>query len=296
MQSVGSGDSKRFDQGVAPCLGLLAVRRLSAIVSTGISRASPIACVSGAFIIATSLIPLRAADIVSMSEAQARCSTAKVVLGYADLPDESDTCRVVAFRRVSGVSPAVFYQLQAFLQAGQTPETQQLDTGLEVGGPDNDGAGVALFVSDRAGKLTLIGSWSGQEVVVEEPVAARTSQGPILVVPNSQMVSSHPMNDLAFRAVKGKWTLMTDEWSRQIHIPHGVEQWHGNMMDWQALKAYGAFWKPKDAECCPTGGSYTAELRLQGSGIELKSVRYARHGLPDFGMPKVGQPIPAATH
>jgi hypothetical protein len=52
------------------------------------------------------------------------------------------------------------------------------------------------------------------------------------------------------------------------------------LVDWPTLRAYGALWKADDAECYPTGGSYIAQLRLDGSRLSLRSVRYSRHDLP----------------
>jgi hypothetical protein len=94
------------------------------------------------------------------------------------------------------------------------------------------------------------------------------------------MVSSSPNDDAVFRAISGKWVQVKDDWSTEIDIPQGLDQRHGSARDWPTLRAYGALWKPDDDECCPTGGSYIAQLRLDGSKLRLGSVRYSRHDLP----------------
>ena len=195
---------------------------------------------------------------------------------WGDL-DGNDTCRVVAFGVVRGSTPPIYYQLQAYLSDGQKPETEQVQGSFIVGGPLNDGAGVVLLVATPGGTtLTKLKGWSGGDAVITAPRLVRTPQGAILVVEMGADVSSSPNDDAIFRVTNGRWTEVTDDWSAKIEIPVGVEQWHGNAMDWPTLRAFGALWKPHDPQCCPTGGSYIAQLRLEGNHLRLASVRISR--------------------
>ncbi len=199
---------------------------------------------------------------------------------WTDL-DDGDICKVVAFELVHGSSPPVYYQLQVYLTKGETPETERVGGHLIAGGPENDGAGVALLVPSHGGTtLTTLKGWNGGGGVITAPAIVATPQGQILVVEMSADVSSNPTDDAAFRAIDGKWVEMTDEWSYKIDIPEGLTQRHGNAMDWPTLRAYGAFWKSGDADCCPTGGAYIAQLQLDGATLRLRSIRYSRHDLP----------------
>ena len=102
-----------------------------------------------------------------------------------------DVCRVVAFGQHA--APKLFYQIQAFLAAGENPEVQQLSAGISIGGPDNDGAGLALLVPLPDGKnLTVLLGWSGAGAVVETPRVVQTRRGPILIASMAAMVTSHP--------------------------------------------------------------------------------------------------------
>lgn len=98
------------------------------------------------------------------------------------------------------------------------------------------------------------------------------SQGSILIIGNSERVSSYPTNALVFRAITGKWTLVANEWSGQVRVPNGLDQRNGNAMDWPTLRAFGTFWKPDDAQCCPTG-AYIAKLWLDGSLLRIRPLR-----------------------
>jgi hypothetical protein len=198
---------------------------------------------------------------------------------WIDLQD-GDICRVVGFGTVVGATPPIYYQLQAYLTQDQTPETETVEGDFIIGGPLNDGAGVVLLalVPGNASLMPLRG-WSGGGAVITAPRVVRTKQGPIVVLKMSGDVSSNPTYDATFRYVGGKWTRVTDNWSGQIKLPKGVGQRHGNSMDWPTLRAFGALWRQSDAECCPTGGSYIAQLRLDGSHLRLVSVHFSHEDL-----------------
>jgi len=195
---------------------------------------------------------------------------------WTDLPD-GDKCRVVEFGAVVGVKSPIYYQLQVYLSQDQAPEAEQSNEGLIVGGPLNDGAGVVLLAPVSS---TPLGAWSGGGAVITAPRVVQTTQGPILIIAMSADISSNPNHDAVFRYIAGKWTLMTDDWSKQVKVPQGMDQRHGNAMDWKTLRAFGAFWLPNDLEYDPTGGSYIAQLPLDGSHLSLSSIFYSRNNLP----------------
>lgn len=209
--------------------------------------------------IATAAASMARAETISLALGPKACLAAPGTQeDWSDLQD-GDTCRVVEFGAIRGATPPVYYQLQAYLAQGQTPESEQDDGKVIEGGPLNDGAGVVLLTpvpGDSA--LIPLAAWSGEDAVITAPRLVRTKQGRIIVLGMSADTSSASNDDVLFRYVGGKWTIVTDDWSGKIKIPKGVEQRHGNAMDWPTLRAFGALWKQDDAECCPTGGSYIA--------------------------------------
>ncbi len=208
-----------------------------------------------------------AADTLPLVDGPKRCAAAPRQRGmWQDLADD-DVCRVVAFGRVPGAAPSMFYQLQAYL----APNTA---------GPEGAGA-VLLLPSPDGRTLMTLGGWSGSGATVERPRIVRTRQGRILVLPMSATVSSHPTDDVVLRVVGRRWVqVSTHDWWEGVHNPSGAEQRNGNAMDWPTLRAYGAFWRQADSECCPTGGSYVARLRLDGTRLRLAAIRYSRGDLP----------------
>jgi hypothetical protein len=257
--------------GGEPCLdsAMIKGRRFKPLSIAAVSCAAALACTDA-----------KAAAITETHAARHCVDVQGTRDEWTDL-DEGDTCKVVAFELVRGSSPPVYYQLQVYLTKGQTPETERVRGRLIAGGPENDGAGVALLMPAHGGRtLTTLQGWKGGGGVITAPAVVRTPQGPILVVEMSADLSSNPTDDVAFRSINGKWVEMTDAWSQEVDIPEGLNQRHGNAMDWPTLRAYGALWKVDDAECCPTGGSYIAQLQLDGSTLRLGSIRYSRRDLP----------------
>lgn len=220
-----------------------------------------------------------AASTIAVAEAPRRC-VAVDPIDLDEAPDPADTCRVVAFGRVKGAMPPLLYQLQVWLGDGQAAQTQRIAAGLQVGGPSSNGAGAAVLRPAGKGLLRLVAGAAGRSAVITEPRLVRTAQVPIVVVPAGATISMHPNLDLVFRVVGGRWTEVAGAWMEHVRTPHGVAQRHGNVVDWLRLRAFGAFWKPPDAECCPTGGSYVARLRLDGRHLVLDSIRYYRGDLP----------------
>lgn len=225
-------------------------------------------------------LPPAAATTIAVAEAPLRC-VAVGALGFDDVPDPANRCEVVAFGRVRGTVPPLSYQLQAWPAGGQAPPSQRGAAGLQVGGPPSNGTGVALL-TPTAGKglLRLVAGGAGRSAVIAEPRLVRTTQGPLVVIQAGATMSMHPNFDQALRLIGGRWTKVTDGWSGHIRIPKGVAQWHDSAIDWRRLRAFGGLWKPDDAACCPTGGSYIAHLRLDGRRLVLGSIQYYRGSLP----------------
>ncbi len=177
-------------------------------------------------------------------------------------------CRVVAFRVVPGTRATLFYQRQAYDLPEKNTDTASTGTGI-------------VLVAKMSGHSAFrrVAGWAGSNAWIGRPRQVRTRQGSIVVIPMSAQASIHPTYDAVLRVVGRKWTSVpTDQW--QVTIPRGLEQRHGNAMDWPHLRAFGAMWKPGDPECCPSGGTYIAQLRLDHATLRVASVRYSRHELP----------------
>lgn len=225
-------------------------------------------------------LPPAAATTIAVAEAPLRC-VAVGAIDFDDAPEPANRCEVVAFGRVRGAIPPLLYQLQAWPAHGQAPPSQRGAAGLQVGGPPSNGTGVALL-TPAAGKglLRLVAGGAGRSAVITEPRLVRTAQGPLVVIQAGATMSMHPNFDRALRLIGGRWTEVTDGWSGHVKMPKGVAQWHDSAIDWRRLRAFGGLWKPDDAACCPTGGSYIAHLRLDGRRLVLDSIRYSRGSLP----------------
>ena len=202
-----------------------------------------------------------------------QCLEAPGRIGFDEAPDETARCVVLSFGPVVGSRPPLVAQIQAYVLPGEaTPAAgEPADTLL------THAQGIVLLQPGRAG---MVGGWSGAEAVISAPAVVQTRQGPILVVKIGASISMHPTDDLVFRAEGGVWRQMGAAWQGGIKAYPATTQQHGSVMDWPRLRAFGAFWKPGDPGCCPTGGSYVARLRLDGGHIRLASVHRSRGMLP----------------
>ena len=204
-------------------------------------------------------------------------------INYDGDPDPADSCVVTAFKAIPHSEPQLFYQQQAFLspeQAKAKPQPQAL-----LADPlSTDGAGMAVLQEQADERLTVITSMSGQDAYFDPPPHLQaTPQGPILLVPASAIVSSAPDLGVEMRRIGGRWITIVDAWSATVakRLPKDVAQWKGGLMDWPHLRASSALWRAADTDCCPTGGSYTAQLRLDGSRLVLVSLEISKRGLPE---------------
>ncbi len=223
-----------------------------------------------------------AAPAITMATARSICVPTNSI-NYDDDPDPADSCVVTAFKAIPHSNPRLFYQQQAFLtpeQARAKPQPQAL-----LADPlSTDGAGMAVLQEQAAGRLTVIASMSGQDAYFDPPPhLQQTPQGPILLVPASAMVTSAPDLGVQMRRIGGRWTTIINAWSAIVakRLPKDVAQWKGGLMDWRRLRASSGLWRDSDGNCCPTGGSYTAQLRFNGSRLELVWLKVSKQGLPE---------------
>ena len=233
---------------------------------------------TGVLQIAGFLTASAGAATLSAADGPECCAAApRQQLMWQDLAD-GDVCLVTAFGRVTRAAPAIFYQLQSYRLHEGAPDGGTASSGVDAGGSHEDGQGAVLFSPSRDGRtLTTIGGWSGNAALVYAPEIVRTSQGTLLVLRMSATVSAHPTDDVVFRVLAGRWVQVSaNGWWKGVHAPKGLSQRNGNAMDWPTLRAYGAFWREADAQCCPTGGSYIAQLRLDGTQLRLAAIRYSR--------------------
>lgn len=146
--------------------------------------------------------------------------------GGADgAPDPADRCEVVAFGRVKGTVPPLFYRLQALPADGQIPLPRRGAAGFQLGGPPPNGTGVALPAPmARTGSLRLVAGGAGRSTVIKEPRLVRTVQEPLVVIQAGATMSMHPNFDQALCLLGGIWARVTDNWPGRIRIPKGVAQ------------------------------------------------------------------------
>ena len=223
------------------------------------------------------------APVITLATAASVC-VPTTSMDYDGDPDPGDRCVVVGFQPIAHTTPRLFYQRQAYLTAAQAqahPNPQALlDDPMST-----DGNGMAVLQAAPGGNtLTTIIGMSGTDAYFDPPPhLQRTPQGPVLLVPASAVASSAPDLSVALRRSRNRWTAIDEVWFAALakRLPKDVAQWKGGLMDWQHLRARSALWHQNDANCCPTGGSYTAQLRLNGNRLELVWLRISKMGLPE---------------
>jgi len=75
-----------------------------------------------------------------------------------------------------------------------------------------------------------------------------------------------------FRRVDGRWVEVDNTtWVGELagHLPKGLAAWKGIWPDYQRMHASTGLYRPKDANCCATGGTAEIELALQGERIVI---------------------------
>jgi hypothetical protein len=68
-------------------------------------------------------------------------------------------------------------------------------------------------------------------------------------------------------------------------LPPGFQVWKGVSVDPATLTASSDLWRENDANCCPTGGRFDAELVLNGERLVVDVVRYTGDGAAASGDP-----------
>ena len=142
--------------------------------------------------------------------------------------------------------------------------------------------GVALF--RRAGDRWAL-DWTESPIdytiaEYQEPVLVER-QDTILLIPVSVFGTGFYREDRFFLKRDTAWIAIDAEsWVEDLkrRVPAGLEIWKGLAIDPASMTVTTDFWRPGDANCCPTGGSATAQLELRGTRFEVRSVSYTPPG------------------
>lgn len=131
-----------------------------------------------------------------------------------------------------------------------------------------------VVLRDDGGRLKPV-IWNFEGDIPGKPEVVATPAGPLLVVPSTHGGTGAFNAELVFRPVQGGWRdLEIDAWRAAFdkQLPEGLGVWKGVQYDWSKLDLDTALWKSEDANCCPTGGSASAKLTVQGDQLALKSM------------------------
>lgn len=77
----------------------------------------------------------------------------------------------------------------------------------------------------------------------------------------------------------GRWSRLTaDSWVSDLgkRLPRGLRITHGIYPDFATMTAKSDLWRADDPNCCPTGGTVSIRLRLEGDRIVLDHFTIAR--------------------
>ena len=136
--------------------------------------------------------------------------------------------------------------------------------------------GVALFSVAANGATTR---WyersddAGDEFL--PPVIHATAQGTVLDLPiRMQGTGNYNDSDLFVRQ-GDRWVAVdTTTWLDELNtrLPKDRSPWKGIWPDWQTFSAITPLYHQKDANCCPSAGTATIGLRLDGARIAIRSL------------------------
>lgn len=109
----------------------------------------------------------------------------------------------------------------------------------------------------------------------QPPVIRRTTQGTVLDLPvRMQGTGNYNDSDLFVRQ-GDRWVAVdTTTWLDDLNrrLPKDRAPWKGIWPDWDTFTAITPLYHQKDANCCPSAGSATIGLRLDGSRIVIRSL------------------------
>ncbi|MEO8672997.1 MAG: lysozyme inhibitor LprI family protein [Tahibacter sp.] len=137
-------------------------------------------------------------------------------------------------------------------------------------------SGIALF-SASDGKVSRWRTHYGNSVnSYAAPVIHSTPQGTLLEIPIAVSGTGYFNESELFVRQDHRWIPVdTSPWAQDLRnrLPEGREAWKGIWPDWNTLSAQTPLWKPGDANCCPSAGSASIQLRLSGTRLEIESLQ-----------------------
>lgn len=109
-----------------------------------------------------------------------------------------------------------------------------------------------------------------------DPPTIFSSGGAVYVSAVGQRAGSGSGNaDLLLRLDGDRWSdIETESWQEAlaVQLPDGLTVSRGVTYDWPELMATSPLWRDADALCCPSGGTATMDLAVQGSAVTLAAL------------------------
>jgi hypothetical protein len=196
-------------------------------------------------------------------------------------------CRVLELGELGTVGETQFYYglyRLKLMHPDFSPDTLEMDsynrpplnqTGVAIFRFKGDGS-AALDWKDTADYVEFL-SWFEKPEIVEAPF------GPVLSIPERISGTGAANDDKYFRWVDGRWRLLdTTSWTAALRdsLPEGYHLWKGLYIDIRSLSVESGVWKDGDANCCPTGGTVQAQLRLEGDALTIDRLEHRKPPQP----------------
>ena len=177
--------------------------------------------------------------------------------------EQDETCKV---EEAGTVDDGLSYQLQSY-QSGDL----------------RSAGGIVVLTSAGAGRLHPV-TWDAVDSAhFSAPDFVNSPQGPLLELPGNIEGTGDFNAGTLYHKVDGQWREVdARSWLKTLgtRLPKGLEVWKGVYPDWKKMTAETPLWRPRDGNCCPTGGSAYVTLELRGDAIVLIGLRVSDKPLP----------------
>ncbi|WP_270938866.1 hypothetical protein, partial [Falsiroseomonas oryzae] len=146
----------------------------------------------------------------------------------------------------------------------------------QLGFTERDGvrAGIVLLAEARGGWRLLGWSFEGHRYDAPRIVEG---EGPrLLHLPGLGGGSGTANADLFYRLGAEGWQeVEAESWREALpaHLPPGLEVWQAVTYDAAEMTARTPLWRESDGNCCPSGGSASFDLRIEGNAVVLAAVQ-----------------------
>jgi hypothetical protein len=143
--------------------------------------------------------------------------------------------------------------------------------------------GLAVFVGSRGGTTArLLFERATRDIgtlYYQPPQIIRVGKDTVLHLAIAVDGTGHFNQSEYFLRNNGTWAPMeTQRWRNDVgrRVPPGLGIWKGVWPDLDTMTAVANLYKPKDANCCPSGGSLRIKLAIRSHGFVATSIVFEK--------------------